>query len=251
MLHALTLYLLDPVVLVLLAVVVALAAGRYGHALQQRLLAGIAAVLFCLAVLPVDEWLARPLENEYPRPALPARVDGIVILDGGVQWRVFATRDVQGHNTSVFRILAGADLARRFPAATLVYSGAPNSHNPRVQAAARATVDDLVATAGVAPARVRFEQASRDTAENLANSMKLVRPRPGQTWMLVTSAVHMPRAMAIARKLGWTMVPWPSDYISDAAGVFHFTLASTELANLGAAIHEWIGIMFYRLTGRA
>jgi len=251
MLHALTLYLLDPVVLVLVAIVVALAAGRYGHVLQRRVLAGIAAVLFCLVVLPVDEWLARPLENEYPRPALPSRVDGIVILDGGLQWLVFATRDVQGHNPSVFRILAGADLAKRFPAATLVYSGTPGNHNPHVQAAARATVDDLISTAGVAPGRIRFEQASRDTAENLVNSMKLVRPKPGETWMLVTSAVHMPRAMAIARKLGWTMVPWPSDYISDAGGIFHFGLASTDLANLGLAIHEWIGIAYYRLTGRA
>ncbi|MEJ0028414.1 MAG: YdcF family protein [Rhizomicrobium sp.] len=250
MLHSLTFYLFDPVVLIFLLLAAALVAGRFGRVWQQRLLAAAVALLFCLAFLPVDRWLARPLENQYPRPPLPARVDGILVLDGGSEWRVFASRGVQGHNASVFRILAGAELAKRFPAATLVYTGA-SSDNPRIEAAERATVGDVAATAGVAPGRLRFEQASRDTGQNVVDSMKLVHPRPGETWMLVTSAIHMPRAMAIAKRLGWKMVPWPSDYISGDNAGLRFRLPSREMVNIGTALHEWIGLAVYGLTGRA
>ncbi len=96
-----------------------------------------------------------------------------------------------------------------------------------------------------------YERTSRDTGENLLNSMKLVRPKPGETWMLVTSAVHMPRAMAIARKLGWTMVPWPSDYISAASGSVYLGFPADGLVDIDNALHEWIGLAVYRLTGRA
>ena len=111
----------------------------------------------------------------------------------------------------------------------------------------------MLNTLGVAAGRTQFERTSRNTGENLANSRNLVRPRPGETWLLVTSAVHMPRAMAIAAKLGWTMVPWPSDYLStQQARIGHrLRYPSEGLYGIDQSLHEWIGLAVYRLTGRA
>jgi len=249
----LTRYLFDPVAWVFYLMVAALIAGHYRRAKTQDHLTAIAALLLvCLMVLPVDQVLSRPLENQYPRrPPPPAHVDGIVILDNSANAQVFATRHVQGPNAGVIRILAGADLARRYPSATLIYSGTAGG-TPGQRAAELAAVQNVFALTGIAPGRITFERTSRDTGENLANSMKLVHPGKDQTWILVTSAIHMPRAMAIARKLGWKMVPWPSDYISTPTGRgYRIAYPSEGLMDVDRALHEWIGLLFYRLTGRA
>ncbi|HEY0106976.1 MAG TPA: YdcF family protein [Rhizomicrobium sp.] len=247
----LTRYLLDPAAWVFYLMLASLIAGHYKRMAWHRgLLGGATVLLFALLFLPIDQILARPLENTYPRPPLPAHVDGIVVLDGSVNVRIFASRHVQGQNQSTLRILAGADLAKRYPGAKLVYSG--ENGGARQRAIEHQAVETMFAAMGIAPGRTIFERTSRDTGENLANSLKIVRPRPGETWMLVTSAIHMPRAMAIARKLGWTMVPWPSDYISTASGGgLHVAFPSEGLVEVDRALHEWIGIAVYRLTGRA
>ncbi len=122
--YLLTRYLLDPAAWVFYLMIGAFVAGRYRRTLlKERLFAGAAVLLFCLLFLPVDQILARPLENAYPRPSLPAHVDGIVVLDGSMNGRVFADRGVPGQTETPLRLLAGADLARRFPDAKLVFSG--------------------------------------------------------------------------------------------------------------------------------
>ncbi len=79
-----------------------------------------------------------------------------------------------------------------------------------------------------------------------------MKPRPGEVWLLDTSAIHMPRAMAVARRLDWPMIAWPSDYITapGGTGTDMFDVAG----NLGLtdyAMHEWIGMLAYRLSGKA
>ena len=195
--------------------------------------------------------LARPLENEYPRGPLPAHVDGIVVLDGGLSPAVFATRGVMGENGSTMRLIAGAELARRYPGAKLVYSGSSDS-TPAQEQAGRAAAESLLGALGIAPGRTLFERASHDTGESFTDILKLVRPKGGETWMLVTSAVHMPRAMGIARKAGWTMLPWPSDYIAPADPRFGLKLGypSEGLLAFDRALHEWVGLAYYRLRHR-
>ncbi len=57
-----------------------------------------------------------------------------------------------------------------------------------------------------------LEDQSRDTWENAVFTKALVKPKPGQRWLLVTSAWHMPRAMGVFRKAGFPVEPWPVDY---------------------------------------
>jgi uncharacterized SAM-binding protein YcdF (DUF218 family) len=104
---------------------------------------------------------------------------------------------------------------------------------------------------GLDPARLILEPRSRNTYENILFTKALVKPNPGQVWLLVTSAIHMPRALGVARKQDWVMVPWPSDYITGPHGAHaDFNIAG----NLGAAdyaVHEWIGALAYRLAGKS
>ncbi len=250
---ALTHYPIDPMFWVLLLLAGALVAYRYKrHDLHLALIASAIVLLLALAIVPFDEIAARPLENQYRRPPWPAHVDGIVVLDGGLQPGIFASRGVPGENPSVMRILAGVEAARRYPQAKFVYSGSSGTDSGTRQAGAR-TMNALLSAMGVAPGRTLFEDRSRDTGENLVNSMKLVHPRPGETWLLVTSATHMPRAMAIAAKLGWRMVPWPSDYLSTREARIgpRLRYPSEGLAGIDQSLHEWIGLAVYRLTNRA
>jgi uncharacterized SAM-binding protein YcdF (DUF218 family) len=96
-----------------------------------------------------------------------------------------------------------------------------------------------------------LEPHSRNTYENILFSKALVHPQPGEVWLLVTSAIHMPRALAVTRALDWPMLPWPSDYITaPAGGSDPFDIAG----NLGLtdyAVHEWIGMLAYHWSGKA
>jgi len=95
-----------------------------------------------------------------------------------------------------------------------------------------------------------LESHSRNTYENLLFSKAIVEPKPGEVWLLATSAMHMPRAMAIARKLDWPMTPWPSDYLTGPSGGDLFNVVR-NLACIDYVFHEWAGLLAYRLSGKA
>jgi uncharacterized SAM-binding protein YcdF (DUF218 family) len=80
----------------------------------------------------------------------------------------------------------------------------------------------------------------------------MVAPQPGETWLLVTSAFHMPRSVGLFRKAGFDVVAWPTDY--RAAGNERLGLTqdntSDSMQNFTVALREWIGLVAYRLSGR-
>ena len=52
------------------------------------------------------------------------------------------------------------------------------------------------------------------------NALAMAVPKPGQRWVLLTGALHMPRAVAIARQVGFPVVPWPTDYLTQPSGIY-------------------------------
>jgi uncharacterized SAM-binding protein YcdF (DUF218 family) len=97
---------------------------------------------------------------------------------------------------------------------------------------------------------VVFENTSRTTWENAANTYDLVKPRRGELWILLTSASHMPRAVGVFRKVGWTVLPWPVGYQSRGhIGAYPQSMGK-KLAGLDPAAHEWLGLTIYYLQGR-
>ena len=177
--------------LVLLALGVVGSRRPFGR-MAVRIAAG-ALVLFGLS--PAANWLILPLEQRFPQwrdaGGAPA---GIVVLGGAQDTSVFAARGDLALNEAAERMVETLALAHRFPQARIVFSGGegvPIASGVTEADAARA----LFARAGVAPERISYESASRNTYENAVLSRALARPQPGERWLLVTSAFHMPRAI--------------------------------------------------------
>ena len=224
-----------------------LARKRERAALRCALVAGT--ILILLGFSPVSVWMMHPIENLYPRPALPAHVDGIIILGGGNDGEIYGSRGAPNPSYGVTRLMAGCALARQHPEARVVFSGGPfPDTSPKSEA--RAAREILIGL-GLAPNRVLVETASRNTWENFRFSQTIAKPRPGETWVVVTSAFHMPRTLAIAAKTGWPMLPWPSDYTTASSSHYEVMQFPENLERADLAVHEGIGVLAYRLAGNA
>ncbi|MBB3235022.1 YdcF family protein [Phyllobacterium endophyticum] len=209
-------------------------------------------------ILAIGAWtslgalMMHPLEDRFPRPAsLPDRIDGIIVLGGGFEGGVNLVRGGYEVNSSGDRFVEAAILAARYPGAKVVVTG--GSGNLLLKGEGDGTTAPrLLAALGVAPDRLIMESQSRNTYENAVLTKEMVKPQPGQTWLLITSAFHMPRSMGIFRTVGFAVVPWPSDYRTsgeEGVGVTHDN-PQDSLQNVSIALREWIGLVAYRLTGR-
>jgi uncharacterized SAM-binding protein YcdF (DUF218 family) len=222
----------------------------------RRLAAGLVGLTLVawLAVVaaPVDAWLAAPLERRHPPPdALPARVDGIVVLGGAIEGAATAERGQLALNEAAERVLAGAALAQRYPGAVLALTGVAGASLAR-DFVPRPDARSLIfgeAFAGRPPV-VLSDAVS--TYEEALLALRRLQPRPGETWLLVTSAWHMPRAWATFRSLGWTTVPYPVDPVAAGAtwGWRGWPGAAGRLADLDRIVREWGAVWVYRRTGR-
>jgi len=207
-----------------------------------------------IAALPIGSWLAAPLEDRFPAIAVPARVDGIVVLGGSVDAGLTQSRGQVALVAAAGRITETVVLARRFPEARVVISGGDGSLFPAARSEAAAT-RDLLIDLGVAAERIVLEGSSRNTYENAVMSYAAAQPKVGETWLLVTSALHMPRAVGCFRRAGWTIIPYPVDYHTapksrTISGIRPGLLLADNLALLTLAVKEWVGLAAYYALGR-
>ena len=216
---------------------------RWGRALAWLGLLGLAA----LALLPVDTWLAGPLESRFHRPPdFPPHVDGIIVLGGAIDTELTQRHGVPALDDAAERMTTFVALARRYPDARLVFTGGSAALFGGPPEADGAT--QLFAALGLDTSRIVVERDSRDTYENAVNSWRMVSPRPGEQWILVTSAVHMPRSVGVFRKAGWTVIPWPVGY---KTGIWRAGALPLALRTVDSAVHEWIGLVAYWVVGRS
>jgi uncharacterized SAM-binding protein YcdF (DUF218 family) len=167
--------------LLLLILGVVLRWTRY-HRWASRLVIGVTVCLLLIFLLPIDEWLAAPLENRFPRPAWPAHVDGMIVLGGGEDGVIFAARGIPAPDRAEGRLVAAAELSRRYPDAKLIFSGGLAPLSPKTMSeapVARAILQQM----GVPPSRIILESRARNTWENFVYSKELAKPRPGETWL--------------------------------------------------------------------
>jgi uncharacterized SAM-binding protein YcdF (DUF218 family) len=111
----------------------------------------------------------------------------------------------------------------------------------------------LLEELGLPAPRLRLEPRSRNTSENAIYARDLLQPKPGERWVLVTSASHMPRAVACFSKAGFHLIPYPVDYFTfgDERDYWNYTFAPLKALNmLDIATKEWIGLIIYWLSGR-
>lgn len=237
---------LNLVLLALLAAAVFLGCGRVVWG--RRLVQSVAVFLVLAAMLPWTDWLLLPLEDRVPPPVtLPPRVDGIVVLGGAIDPVLSAERKQPALNDAAERLTAMVQLGRLYPAARLIYSGGSGSVT-RQDAKEAPVARTLLEAMGFECTRVVFEDQSRNTRENAILSYDIARPQPGQTWLLVTSAAHMPRSLGAFRAAGWQVVPYPVDYTTAGVSPWSWELGR-GLGALSRGLHEWGGLLYYRLRG--
>ena len=230
--------------LIMVAILLACGWLVYGTRLLYCLITG---ALF-VSIAPVGEWLMSPLENQFSRPlSLPPDIQGLLVLAGGENINVSTSRGVPSLGPAAERIVEAALLARAYPELPILYSGGTKrSTDPgKTSFTARTIFSGL----GVDSTRIKYETESRTTAESALLAKRLVPHK--DRWLLVTSAWHMPRAIGAFRAEGWEVVAFPVDYTTQLAtnwGGFSFKSAAQKIA---IAIHEWGGLVWYRLSGRS
>lgn len=213
------------------------------------LVAASVAVWIAVTLTPLPGLMLSPLEARHPVPTIAGPVAGILILGGGEDAGAMLRWGQPGVNDAGERFLAALDLARRFPGAPVVFTGG-SGHLIPSKALQSEVARRLLTGAGLDPARLILEGASRTTAENARLAAAKVPGRSGQ-WLFVTSAWHMPRAVETFCAAGWQgLTPYPVDFRS-RVGLQPSWMPAESLAAFNTAAREWLGLAAYRATGRA
>jgi uncharacterized SAM-binding protein YcdF (DUF218 family) len=192
------------------------------------------------------------LENRFPAwNATSGAPAGFIILGGSVDPAISAAHGEVALTDSVERLAVVPELIRRYPGTRIIFTGGNGTLFGGGSEAAYA--EQLLARLGVASGRVEFEGRSRNTLENAQLSKILAAPKSGERWVVVTSAYHMPRAMAAFRSADFEVEAFPVDWqLADRSELYWPQPSIVEgLAFTDRTARELVGLAVYRLTGRS
>jgi len=224
---------------------------RKRYRLARRLLGVIVGALLIVGLFPVGQWVFYPLEIRFSaNPPLPESVTGIIVLGGAEDARRSAYWKQVEVGDGAERLLAFLTLSRRHHQAKLVYTGGSGSLLDQEFKDANAA-EMLLKEHGLDLSRLVLEDQSRNTYENAVCSKALVEPGPEETWVLITTAWHMPRSVGIFRKVGWPVIPYPVDHWTDPGSLLKIDWdPAGNLRDLKFAVKEWVGLLSYYISGK-
>lgn len=239
-------------VLVLLAL--ALLVGARKPRLRSALVAGSLGLLVLTGVTALPDALIHRLEKQSPE--LTDAVDlrgytGMVVLGGALEsGRVSAHFQQALLSNSAERMTGAVALWRRNPHLRIVFTGGEGELFGKGPSEAQ-RAQRFFGEMGVPPAALVLEAKSQNTYENAVFTAKLDGIDPQQRWLLVTSAWHMPRSLAVFQKAGWNVTPYPVDFraVPEWSPLTNYNLRDGA-DRWELVLHEWIGLAAYRLTGR-
>ena len=215
---------------------------------------GALALLLVIGWLPIPDLLVRPLEQRYAEIAPDADLrafDGVVVLGGAMEAGYIAMDHRQPLLTDAAgRMTAVVAMAQKYPSMPIVFTGGEGDlFGTGPSEAQRA--GHFFTTMHLSESRIVLEDRSRNTYENAVFTGQLAGIDKRKRWLLVTSAWHMPRAMATFEKAGWNVTAYPVDFrTGNSTPLTRYSLA------MGAdrwqlVLREAIGLAAYRLLGRA
>jgi uncharacterized SAM-binding protein YcdF (DUF218 family) len=225
--------------------------SRYARLGRRVTIAGIVLLLIG-GMTPLGTALLLPLENRFPPwDASRGAPAGIIVLGGVISTHISLLRHEISLVSTASRLIAAVELHRQYPAAHIVFSGG-NSNlifkgRPESEFAVR-----FLENLGVPSEEISVDDAARDTMENAINAKKIADPKPGEHWLLVTSAAHMPRAIGLFRAAGFPVDAYPVDWKTGGWGDIS-TLSLPLLggfSHLDIAAHEWEGLFIDWITRR-
>jgi uncharacterized SAM-binding protein YcdF (DUF218 family) len=230
---------------------VVLTATRFAR-LGRRLMVTSLLLFAICAFSPLGKWLLYPLESRFPPwDAARGAPDGVIVLGGSIDETLSAAHGTTVVRGAADRIFAATALARKYPDMRVVFSGGSGNLISTDAREADYAVP-LFESLGVARTRLLIERQSRNTLENAEFSKALVAPKPGERWLLITSAFHMPRSVGLFRKAGFDVEPYPVDWrVGGRADLLTFSPIATEgFGHTDTGLREWMGLLAYRITGK-
>lgn len=244
---------LSPLNLIFLILMMGVIIGAFSKALGRSIMVLGMLMLVTFGIFPVGPNLLAGLEQKYTAPdSLPEDVTGILVLGGSVSTGLSSHRSMPILNDNAERITEAMTLAKQYPQAIILFSGGNGSLQGGKETEAEIT-ELFLNRIGFDTGNVFYEDESRNTYENLKYSKELMLPQPGESWLLVTSAYHMPRALAVAREQGWeNIMPYPVDFRTRGEAKWmpvKFDVLG-NMYHLHVAVREYIGIFAYHMTGK-
>ena len=216
----------------------------------RSFLLGLFLLLYLLSIEPTKELLLLPLENRYPVPSWSEiqNVDAIVALGGGA---LEHAPDIDGQGAlscdSLVRVMAAYRLHAGLKKPIIVAGGAVFGSKPESEISR-----DVLQRLGVQQQFMLAETKSKDTNENALFVSEICRKRNWNKIVLVTSAYHMRRSLMLFGRFFNDIVPYPTDYKTLRRGYDYWSFLpdASSLADVGLAVKEYLGIMYYKVTLR-
>ncbi len=222
-----------------------------------RITASASLIVLLLISNPfLSDQLIGTLEGWYPSlpPAPPRPHDAIVVLSGGILDRGTLRPTVELTSYSRDRTLCGVDLYERGYAPKLLLTGG-DSHVFGSGPIEAPRMKEWAQRLGVPQADILLEEEARTTYENATGARRLL----GQgSIALVSSAFHLPRAVALFEKQGFRVTPAPCDYVArhrpfegwSELNLFDFLPNDKAIEHTRQVIDELAGILIYRMAGK-
>ena len=220
-----------------------------------RILVSLGAVtllLFSNASIPnlLLQPLERPFTPVFVTPEQAASLTQpplkwVVVLGAGDIYSPSLPPTTQLHDASLARIVEAVRIHRELPESKIVLSEGTTFENvPVAEVMGRA-----MRALGVEEKDLVLETQSRDTEESAQFVQRIVGK---DRLILVTSASHMKRSLALFRKLGMDSIPAPTDYESSSQGLrlSDFYPSVGELHKADLALHEYLGLIWAKLRGK-
>lgn len=208
----------------------------------------------------VSMTIIRSLEWRHAPLAAGSSAEVVVVLGGSTRPQT-APRPLHEINEAGDRLLYAAELYRQGVAPQLLVSGGIVGVNGPAVVSEAESMTALLELMGVPRAAVWQEDRSRNTYENAVEIKQLLDRKAIDRIILVTSAMHMPRSVAIFQRQGFEVIPAPTDFLvtqadwdyyfapDPAIQVFNLLPGAEAMDRTVMAVKEYIGMVVYRLRG--
>jgi uncharacterized SAM-binding protein YcdF (DUF218 family) len=238
-----------PIILALLLAALILPVFTRNRFIPMGLLALGTGLLLIISVPFLSEKALFELENEYPVMSQVPDAEWIVVLGGGSRKGDNWPPAARLGESSLYRISEGARLAAMLPGSRLVTSGGCGSK----QVSTARLMAETAAAWGIDRDRIIINSTPLNTEQEAGEVAKLV--SPGDTIILVTSAFHMRRSVALFEGRGLSVVPAPTGHLVDPfpenRHIGHYLPQATNISYVERVFWERIGLIWAKLRGRA
>ena len=206
----------------------------------------LSGMIWLASLGPFANILIRPLETAHPIPQNP-QGDVIIMLTGGAY---DYAPDLSGTGTpgpsTIERLMTAARLHRQLKIPIIVSGGQVFPDRPAISQVTQRFLVDI----GIEADQIIQEDQSRDTLENAQYSKEICIQKGYTHPIVVTSASHMPRSIFSFDRVGLKVTPCPCAMTTwqDMEYSWNSFLPNARaLEKTSSAMHEWLGLVFYRM----